>query len=152
MELSDFRFSRRDVRIFTQWGDTQLRVHLQRLEELEYLAAHRGGRGQSFVYELLYTASGTDGKPLLPGLIDVAKLRAHSYDGKNAGVNGHHAGQIGKNAAPTRPQNGGIAGGARGASDPITTGLPDAFPAVSAKTHVNGAAENHGPVVAAAQS
>ena len=50
MERGDFRFSRRDVRAFTGWGDTQLKVHLHRLEELEYLLTHRGGRGQSFVY------------------------------------------------------------------------------------------------------
>ena len=35
------------------WGDTQLRIHLARLVELEYLLVHRGGRGQSFEYELL---------------------------------------------------------------------------------------------------
>jgi hypothetical protein len=42
MERGDFRFSRRDVRAFTGWGDTQLKVHLHRLEELEYL--HPSGR------------------------------------------------------------------------------------------------------------
>ena len=58
MERGDFRFSRRDVRAYTGWGDTQLKVHLHRLEELEYLLVHRGGRGQSFVYELLFDAPG----------------------------------------------------------------------------------------------
>ena len=52
MERSDYRFSRRDVREATGWGDTQLKTHLHRLEELEYLLVHRGGRGQSIVYEL----------------------------------------------------------------------------------------------------
>jgi hypothetical protein len=33
MERTDFRFSRRDVRQHTKWRDTQLRVHLRRLEE-----------------------------------------------------------------------------------------------------------------------
>lgn len=37
MERSDFRFSRRDVRALTGWGDTQLKIHLHRLEEMEYL-------------------------------------------------------------------------------------------------------------------
>jgi hypothetical protein len=50
MERNDFRFSRRDVRVYTGWGDTQLKLHLHRLEELEYLLVHHGGRGQSFVY------------------------------------------------------------------------------------------------------
>jgi DNA primase len=48
----EFRFSRRDVREYTHWGHTQLKIHLHRLEELEYLLVHQGGRGQSFVYEL----------------------------------------------------------------------------------------------------
>jgi len=52
VERSDFRFSRRDVRAHTRWGHTQLKTHLHRLEELEYLIVHRGGRGQTFVYEL----------------------------------------------------------------------------------------------------
>ena len=49
-----FRFSRRDVRGWIGWGDTQLKIHLRRLEEMEYLLTHRASRGQMFVYELLY--------------------------------------------------------------------------------------------------
>lgn len=74
MERADYRFSRRDVRAFTGWGDTQLKVHLQRLEELEYLLIHRGGRGQSIVYELMFTRPADGGKPVLEGLIDIEKL------------------------------------------------------------------------------
>jgi hypothetical protein len=47
----DFRFSRRDVRAHTGWGSTQVRVHLDRLQEMEYLIVHHGGRGQTFLYE-----------------------------------------------------------------------------------------------------
>jgi len=74
MERSDYRFSRRDVREATGWGDTQLKTHLHRLEELEYLLVHRGGRGQSIVYELMFTRPADGGKPVLGGLIDVEKL------------------------------------------------------------------------------
>jgi hypothetical protein len=42
---------------------------------------HRGGRGQSFVYELLYDGQGRDGKPFLMGLIDIEALK-QTYDGK----------------------------------------------------------------------
>src|SRR5262249_1137722 len=35
LDRSDYRFSRRDVRSFTSWGHTQLKVHLKRLEEQE---------------------------------------------------------------------------------------------------------------------
>jgi DNA primase catalytic core len=37
IEREDFRFSRKDVRRFTKWSDSQLKRHLSRLEELEYL-------------------------------------------------------------------------------------------------------------------
>jgi DNA primase len=53
VDQADFRFSRKDVRGWTQWGDTVLKKHLGRLEDMEYLVVHRGGRGQSFVYELM---------------------------------------------------------------------------------------------------
>jgi DNA primase catalytic core len=75
MERADYRFSRRDVRAATGWGDTQLKIHLHRLEELEYLLIHRGGRGQSIVYELMFTRPSDGGKPVLGGLIDIEKLR-----------------------------------------------------------------------------
>ena len=60
-----FLFSRRDVRDHTGWGHTQLKIHLHRLEELEYLAIHHGGRGQSYVYELNW--SGSEEKKSAPG-------------------------------------------------------------------------------------
>jgi DNA primase len=148
MERSDFRFSRRDVRARTGWGDTQLKFHLHRLEELEYLLVHRGGRGQSFVYELLYERGGEDGRAVMPGLIDVDRLR---YDGKKSGSGGEKSGSEGEKSGSGRPQVGGMSGGGRGASTPITTGLPGVFLPVAAKTHVNGAAENHGPAVVTAQ-
>jgi DNA primase len=78
---SDYRFSRRDVREATRWSDFQVKQHMHKLEELEYVLVHRGGRGQSFVYELLYDGAGRDGKPFLMGLIDGAALK-QAYDGK----------------------------------------------------------------------
>jgi DNA primase catalytic core len=50
---SEYRFTRRTVREYTKWGDTQLRQHLKRLEEMEYLVVRRGGnQGQLVVYQL----------------------------------------------------------------------------------------------------
>jgi len=88
VERSDYRFSRRDVRDFTGWGNTQLKVHLKRLEELEYLLVHRGGRGQSFVYELLHGLPAEPGPRFLAGLIDVDQLRR-----KRSGPNGEKSGR-----------------------------------------------------------
>jgi DNA primase len=85
---SDYRFSRRDVREATRWSDFQVKMHMHKLEELEYVLVHRGGRGQSFVYELLYDGAGRDGKPFLMGLIDGAALK-QAYDGKKEHRNGH---------------------------------------------------------------
>jgi hypothetical protein len=79
MDRSDYRFSRKDVRVFTEWSDFQVKVHMKKLEEMEYVLAHRGGRGQSFVYELLYSGEGNDGRPFLMGLIDPERLE---YDEK----------------------------------------------------------------------
>lgn len=87
---SAFRFSRRDLRGALGWGDTQLKLHLARLLELEYLALHREGRG--FVYELLYDGAGQDGRPFVPGLIDAEALAAHAYDAERSGVNAERSG------------------------------------------------------------
>jgi DNA primase catalytic core len=81
MDQSDYRFSRRDVRQYTGWSDFQVKVHIKKLEALEYVLVHRGGRGLSFVYELLYQGEGQDGGPFLMGLIDVEELK-HAYDRK----------------------------------------------------------------------
>lgn len=71
---ADFRFTRRDVRAFTRWSDTALKVHLHRLEEMEYVLVHRARRGQGYVYEMLYAGEGQDGKPFVMGLLDTATL------------------------------------------------------------------------------
>jgi hypothetical protein len=63
-------------------------MHMHKLEELEYVLVHRGGRGQSFVYELLYDGAGRDGKPFLMGLVDVETLKC-AYDGKKEHRNPH---------------------------------------------------------------
>lgn len=94
VDRSDYRFTRRDVRDFTGWGNTQLKVHLKRLEELEYLLVHRGGRGQSFVYELLHGLPSEAGSRFLAGLIDVDRLR-RNQSGPNGEKLGHGQPQVG---------------------------------------------------------
>ena len=106
MKRCDFRFSRRDVREQTGWGNTQIRVHMDRLTELEYLIPHRGGRGQTFVYELLYGGGTQEERMHLNGLIDVEHLKAagttQTTRGKQAGL-----------AESKRPQNGAKTGTSR---------------------------------------
>lgn len=74
MEKDEVRFTRRDIRSFMGWSYDQVRVHLGRLIELEYVLIHKGSRGQSFVHELLYDGRGKDGRPFLMGLLDIEKL------------------------------------------------------------------------------
>jgi hypothetical protein len=90
IKRTDYRFSRRQVREHTQWGDTQLKIHLARLVDLEYVLVHRGGRGQSFEYELLYDGE-SDAQRHLSGLIDVEALRC-MYDVQRSGVNDERSG------------------------------------------------------------
>jgi DNA primase catalytic core len=84
MNRTDYRFSRRSLRETTRWGDTQLKIHLARLVELEYLLVHRGGRGQSFEYELVFDGETAGDARHASGLIDVDALR-HGYDAQRSG-------------------------------------------------------------------
>jgi hypothetical protein len=86
-----------------------LRIHLDRLVMLEYLIVHRGARGQSFVYELVYDGQGQDGKPFVPGLIELNTLR----EAKSTTTIANLAGVNGQFAGPTRGQSGPNAGGSR---------------------------------------
>lgn len=76
IEQSHFRFSRRHIREFTGWSDNQLKVHCKRLEEMEYLLVHRGGRGQSMEYELLYNGDAHNDQSQLMGLLNPEELTA----------------------------------------------------------------------------
>lgn len=114
IERAQVRFSRRELREATAIGDTQLRLHLERLVALEYLLVHRGARGASFVYELAYDGQGEDGKPFVPGLIDVEALKATATTPNLAGGNAGVAGQSANLAGSTRGQRGPNAGGSRG--------------------------------------
>ena len=121
MRRTDYRFSRRDVREYTRWGNTQLKYHLHRLEELEYLVVHRGSRGQSFVYELLYDGQAEHDQSHLSGLIDVTALRtACEYDQKKSGQNGNVSGS-------SRPQVGPKSGGGRRCENAVFANGDKAF-------------------------
>ena len=52
LDPGDVRFTRRQLRESTQLGDTQLKLHLGRLVEMEYLNVHRERHAQRFVYSL----------------------------------------------------------------------------------------------------
>jgi DNA primase catalytic core len=120
MERADFRFSRRDVREHTGWSDAQVKRHLHKLEELEYLIVHHGGRGQSMVYELYFDRPADPSQPFLPGLIDIEKLQICGYDGNRDG-------QKGEKDGPSMPQVRPMFGGSTGAPELIKTGTGNGF-------------------------
>lgn len=110
LERSDYRFSRRTVRHYTSWGDSALKKHLGRLEELEYLIVHRGGRGQSFVYELYFEVD-DEGQPVVPGLgynYDENKSRSKGQlsPGGHGQVSGMARGGHGEESPMMARQNG----------------------------------------------
>ena len=111
VKQTDYRFSRRQVRELTDWGDTQLKIHLARLAELEYLLIHRASRGQGHDYELLYAGEGDAGSRFLMGLADIAPLPENptpTYDEQRSGLNRQQSAPgraaVGSESAPGRGQ------------------------------------------------
>ena len=68
------RFSRRQVREHLGWSEFQVRTHIQKLEDLEYLARHHGKQGIGCIYELLIDCREPEGIAHI-GLLDIDELR-----------------------------------------------------------------------------
>jgi hypothetical protein len=85
-------FTRRELHEACGWSFTQLRVHLDRLAEQEYVAVRCGRMGSQFVYELLIDAD-ADPQSAHIALIDVEELRKRcAYDPNLAGKRDYLAG------------------------------------------------------------
>jgi DNA primase catalytic core len=144
----DLRFSRRQVRALTGWGDTQLKVHLARLAELEYLLVHRVKAGQGYEYELLYDGAGETGERFLMGLSEPGTAGVHAYDDRRAGAG---RGVVGPRSGPGR----GAVGPVKTPSNPSPIRACDdeaAEPAQNRVTPLNGSGSSypHRPLVASA--
>ena len=149
LSRAQYRFSRREVREATKWGDTQLKIHLARLAELEYLLVHRGGRGQSFEYELVFDGtldaqSAADHRLHANGLLDVAALTAdrappecgaQPYEPERSGPSAHRSG-VGRGGVGLRSGDGRAAEIAATAAN---TGLCAESAGSVAQSHGNGA-------------
>jgi len=107
IERGDYRFTRATVRQYTRWSDSQLKRHLHRLEELEYLILRHGAPGQTFVYHLNFEMD-EHGKPVLPGFGCI-------YDGNRSGLEGHRS-------APSLAQVRGVSGGGAVSETRMNTG------------------------------
>jgi hypothetical protein len=147
IERSEYRFSRRQVREYCGWGNSRLKIHFKRLEDLEYLIMHRGKRGLTFEYELLYDGKGKDGSLFLMGLIDIDKLRKsqkhpdsckyeknksglkakiYEYESNKSGskgqiyeYDGNKSGFLSHKSAPSQPQVSPKSGGGHGVLKPL---------------------------------
>lgn len=104
-------FTRKQLRDAVQWGDTQLKIHLARLVEMEYLLVHR--RGLTFCYELLFDGDGSADAAHLCGLIDVPET---PYDPARSG-------QMAKRSASGRAVVGGQSGKTESVPDQTPRGL-----------------------------
>src|SRR5690606_31946996 len=108
----------RHVRTALGLSDTQLRVHLDRLVQLDYVALHGGKPGQRFSYSLLFDGDAGSDAPQAMGLSEAtARPDAPTSRGKTPTSRGQTATSRGESAnlaGGSRPANGGVAGRSRG--------------------------------------
>ena len=134
---ADLRVTRKDIRDAIGWGDTQLRLHLDRLVQMEYLLAHREGSGGRFVYELLYDGDAHQ-TVHLSGLLDPDQLETRTANtattakprGSQAEVAGRLRGDSGPVAAPLRTLE--------TAQEPVSTRDADESGDIDTETHALG--------------
>ncbi len=117
VKAEELRFMRREVRASLGWGDTQLKQHLSRLLEMEYLVLYR--RGLTYEYTLLW--DGEDGDQAhLNGLLNVAQAVVAGADNEGgeyrSGSGAERSGQKEKRSAPGRGQAGPRSGSRKAAS------------------------------------
>lgn len=145
----DVQFTRRTVRGVLGLSDTQLRVHLDRLVTLDYVAVHGGKMGQRFAYSLLFDGDAERDGPQAMGIADtVAAPTSRGKPATSRGSDANLAGQDANLAGRLRPVRGGVAVPSRGdesaknageiAVEPPSTPLP---PPKARRGRVNGHAE-----------
>ena len=134
IDQADYRFSRREVREHSGWSYPQVRKHLDRLTEYEYLLLHRGSRGQSFVYELLWQGEGREGEPFVMGLLDARAL------GEGATI---------RTLTPCREA---LTPGEAQNDPPLTPGLPPIDPPLTPRETATKGSNSHDLHVVAAES
>lgn len=128
------RFTRRELRERLGLGDTQLKVHLARLVELELVLAHRGEHGL-FVYELAWHGEGQDGERFLAGLTQPDATADTATTPERSGLGSLRSGvgrpPVGRRSGHGRPGSNGAKSplsAAFGRSRPVETAI-DADPA-----------------------
>lgn len=108
---ADVRFSRRTVRGVLGLSDTQLRVHLDRLVQLEYVLPHAGKQGQLYSYSLRFDGDAEASAPQLAGL---GVAETEESEPASRGVASTSRGSEPNFAPPSRGVRGGVAARSRG--------------------------------------
>ena len=104
IDRQQVRFTRRQLREQLGWGDTQLKVHLARLVDLELVIAHRADSGGTgLVYELAWSGEGVDGRRFMIGLTHPDTLESAST---TVGRSGSDDVWSGAGRPPVGPQSG----------------------------------------------
>ena len=112
------------------WGDTQTKLHLSRLVELEYLVAHRTKTGGN-EYELVYDVADAEGSLRFPGLVDIETL-SHAYDATRSGQNNARS-ALGRGLVGPRSAGG---RGAKTAAEPAPMRLGENMLDTDGETHL----------------
>lgn len=73
LEVSEYTFSRRQIREYTKWSDWQIRTHIKELEDMEYLRSRTGSWGKEYVYVLGY--SGDLNRKVYLGLTPISEIK-----------------------------------------------------------------------------
>ena len=136
-----YSFTRRELRERVGWSVTQVRTHLERLHELEYIVPRQGRNGVRFDYCLLLDPGQAEGPDKI-GLIDVKSLQpgeTHTYAANLTGESSHLTGENAHLSAPDNPPVSGSSAAAAGLSD-----SPDGL----AQPHIRPAGKSTARIVA----
>jgi hypothetical protein len=119
------RFTRRELRERLGLGDTQLKIHLARLVELELVHARRGEHGL-LVYELAWHGEGQDGERFLAGLTHPDTATTPERSGLTSVRSGAGRPPVGRRSGAGRP-------GLNGAKSPLSAAFVRSDPAATAE-------------------
>ncbi|MFP1727462.1 CHC2 zinc finger domain-containing protein [Lonsdalea quercina] len=129
LKADEVRFTRRDIRAALGWGDTQLKIHLSRLLEMEYLLLFR--RGLTYEYGLLWDGEENGGAHLC-GLLDVTETVPVNEGGDN------RSGSDKNRSASGRGTVGGRSEGEKAASGQSQQDLTSQLVGVAENTVIRG--------------
>jgi DNA primase len=120
MERAAVRFTRRAVRDALGISDTQLRVHLERLVSMDYLAMHGGKMGQRFTYSLFFDGENDSDAPQLMGLTEAStQIVSTEIPQTSRGKSSTSRGQTPNLAGRLRGDSGAVAATSRGSDSDL---------------------------------